>query len=199
MYNRKDFRHYYDPAEWLDIEWQKVANKGFVSVSEAAVLTGVSKQHVYQQIKDGKLKACVNEGKQFIEWRRFVYWAARRDVLDNSPLCPPSYTLYYMISVTGFQRCWIFRFVQRYNIRSYYVGNVRRFDKHDVDDAWNVESQSILSWITIDVSTKVIDKVALIQSVVHKKIRTTTRNGVLLFNASDIKQVINENKQVSYE
>ena len=158
MYNRKDFKHYYDPAEWLDIEWQKMANKGFASVSEAAVLTGVSKQHVYQQIKGGKLKAYVNEGKQFITWRRFVYWAARRDILDQSLLCPPSYTLHYLISMTGFQRCWIFRFVQRFNIRSYYVDNVRRFAKYDVDYAWNVESLSILSWITIDVSTKLITR-----------------------------------------
>lgn len=176
-----------------------MAKKGYVSVNEAAVLTGVSKQYVYQQIKAGKLKVFVYEGKHFIAWKRFVYWVARCDVLINSLLCPPSYTLYYMISVTGFQRCWIFRFVQRYNIRSYYVGNVRRFDKQEMDYAWNVESQSIRNWITIDVSTKLIDKVALIQSVVYKKIRTTTRNGVLLFNASDIKHIINENKQENYE
>ena len=55
-----------------------------------------------------------------------------------------------MEDLTSKKRCWVFRFVEKYGITSFYVGRHRRFNKHEVDQAWTTESIYFKEWITIE-------------------------------------------------
>ena len=65
MSNYKHFKHYYDPYDSLDVEWQNVVSKGHLTISEVVSLSGYTKSYVYRLVKDGIIP-CMNgkSGKQ---------------------------------------------------------------------------------------------------------------------------------------
>ena len=68
MSNYKHFKHYYDPYDSLDVEWQNVVSKGHLTISEVVSLSGYTKSYVYRLVKDGIIP-CMNgkSGKQ-VRW-----------------------------------------------------------------------------------------------------------------------------------
>ena len=65
MSNYKHFKHYYDPYDSLDVEWQNVVSKGHLTIREVVSLSGYTKSYVYRLVKDGVIP-CMNgkSGKQ---------------------------------------------------------------------------------------------------------------------------------------
>ena len=62
IYNNK--KHYYDPYDSLDVEWKAKITHDWLSVGEAAVLSGFSRQYINKLIANGIIVAKKNkEGK----------------------------------------------------------------------------------------------------------------------------------------
>ena len=40
MSNYKHFKHYYNPYDSLDVEWQHVVSKGYLTIGEIVCLSG---------------------------------------------------------------------------------------------------------------------------------------------------------------
>lgn len=150
MSNYRHFKHFFDPVDWLDSKWKDKINTGFLSVNDAANLSGFTRQYVYNKIKLGALVSMQKQGKTLIPWRKFVLWYSSKSITPDSPIGAPSYSINGMEDLTSKKRCWVFRFVAKHGITSYYVGRHRRFNKHEVDQAWATESIYFKEWITIE-------------------------------------------------
>ena len=85
MSNYKHFKHYYDPYDSLDVEWQNVVSKGHLTISEVVSLSGYTKSYVYRLVKDGIIP-CMNgkSGKQ-VRWIDFIHWYSH---LPETPASP---------------------------------------------------------------------------------------------------------------
>jgi hypothetical protein len=94
-------------------------------------------------------------------------------------------------------RCWLLKFVTRYGVRSYSVGWLKRYNKEDVMSAWAKASCYVKPWLSIDEIVLIIetDKKALFRAIAQNKVHIRHDNGVLLFNARDLKRW----KEESYE
>ncbi len=148
--NKKYTKHYYDPFENLDLEWQEIIATGNLTVSQAAVLSGYSRQHIYNLISQGKLTAKSFEGKSIIPCKAFVKWFSSLPVTTDTPLGYASYSLKGMMNLTGMTRSWVLIFVERNSISSYYCGVYRRFHKLETESAWNHEWFKYAKWITAE-------------------------------------------------
>ena len=63
MSNYKHFKHYYDPYDSLDVEWQNVVSKGHLTISEVMSLSGYTKSYVYRLVKDGVIPCSLQDDK----------------------------------------------------------------------------------------------------------------------------------------
>lgn len=188
MSNYRHFKHFFDPADRLDSKWKDKINTGFLSVNDAANLSGFTRQYVYNKIKSGALVSMQKHGKTLIPWRKFVLWYSSKSITPNSPIGVPSYSIDGMEKLTSKKRCWVFRFVEKYGITSFYVGRHRRFNKHEVDQAWTTESIYFKEWITIEeISTafNIKTDVVLYASVRHR-INRMIEDGEVLYLRKDI-------------
>ena len=50
----------------------------------------------------------------------------------------------------GRSRSWSLIFASRYNIQTFFIGSLRRFNKYDVEEGWKKESIYFKDWIDID-------------------------------------------------
>ena len=121
-----------------------------LTVSDAAQLSGFTKQFIYRLTKTNSLRYCILGGITHIKYRhlraRFVKFPTNKDC----PLCPASFSLARLMNYTKMGRCWVLRFVERYNVRSYYLGNSRRFNYEDCVATWAAEQTANSQWITIE-------------------------------------------------
>ncbi len=60
MSNYKHFKHYYDPYDSLDVEWQNVVSKGHLTISEVVSLSGYTKNYIYHLVKDGVIPCMIS-------------------------------------------------------------------------------------------------------------------------------------------
>ena len=93
-------------------------------------------------------------------------------------------------------RCWVLRFVDRHDIRSYYLGNSRRFNYDDCIAAWEIEKTINPKWITIE---KVVEEYAIeskisLSATASKRVRIKCKDTKVLVNVKDVKQ-LKESKQ----
>ena len=107
-----------------------------LTVDEAAKLSGFSKQFIYRLTKSDSLRYCALGGITHIKHRHLRAWFTKLPTNKDCPLCPASFSLAGLLNYTKIGRCWVLRFVERYNIRSYYLGNSRRFNYEDCIAAW---------------------------------------------------------------
>ena len=145
-------KHYYDPYDSLDVDWKVKISRGFLSVGDVAALSGFSRQYIHRLVRQGViLPAKSNNLKPIaICWREFLRWYSALCVTPDSPIGVASYSLKELMRITGFGRCWALRFVERYQIPSYYVGVYRRFCKSSFDAAWSRESVLVKDWLTAE-------------------------------------------------
>ena len=162
-----------------------------LTVIKAAKLTGFSKQYIYQQIKSNSLRSCRVKGIMYIKYRHLRSWFIKLPSNQECAFCPASLSLIGLMNLTKRGRCWVLRFVDRYNIRSYYLGNVRRFNLDDSLAAWNIEQALNPQWITMEraIDVFVLKREILLSIIASQKVRTKCENAHVLVNVKDIKQL----------
>ena len=73
QYNFK--KHYYDPYDSLDVAWKARISHDWLSIGEAACLSGYSRQYINRLVTNRRIIAKRdNEGKLEISWQNFVKW-----------------------------------------------------------------------------------------------------------------------------
>ena len=90
-----------------------------LTVSDAARLSGFTKQFIYQQLKSKTLHYCLLGDIRCIKYRHLRAWFAKFPTNKDCPFCPASYSLTGLMDYTKMGRCWVLRFVDRHDIRSY--------------------------------------------------------------------------------
>lgn len=162
-----------------------------LTISEAAQLSGLSKQFIYQQLKSNTLRFCLLSDIRYIKYRHLRAWFAKLPTNKDCPLCPASFSLAGLLNYTKMGRCWVLRFVERYNIRSYYLGNSRRFNYDDCIAAWAAEQTANSQWITIEkaVEEYAIESEILLSATVSKRVRIKCKDAKVLVNVMDVKQL----------
>lgn len=162
-----------------------------LTVDEASKLSGFSKQFIYRLTKTNSLRYCILGGVIHIKHRhlraRFTKLSSNKDC----PLCPASFSLAGLMNYTKMGRCWVLRFVERYNIRSYYLGNSRRFNYDDCIAAWAIEQTVNPKWITIE---KAVEEYAIVSEILlsataSKRVRIKCKDTKVLVNVKDVKQL----------
>lgn len=162
-----------------------------LTVSQAAKLSGFTKQFIYQLIKSNKLCYRILEGKARIKYRHLRAWFVKIPTNKDCPFCPASFSLAGLMDYTKMGRCWVLRFVERYNIRSYYLGNSRRFNYQDCIAAWAIEQTVNPKWITIEkaVEEYAIESDILLSATASKRVRIKCKDIKVLVNVKDVKQL----------
>ena len=162
-----------------------------LTVDEAAKLSGFSKQFIYRLTKTNSLRYCILGGITHIKYRHLRSWFTKLPTNKDCPLCPASFSLVGLLNYTKMGRCWVLRFVERYNIRSYYLGNSRRFNYQDCIAAWAIEQTVNPKWITIEkaVEEYAIESGILLSATASKRVRIKCKNAKVLVNVKDVKQL----------
>lgn len=127
----------------------------------------------------------------YIKYRNLRSWFIKLQSNHECTFCPASLSLIGLMNLTKRGRCWVLRFVDRYNIRSYYLGNVRRFNLDDSLAAWDIEQALNPQWITIERASDefVLKRKILLSIIASQKVRTKCENAQVLVNVKDIKQL----------
>ena len=92
-----------------------------LTISEVAQLSGFTKQFIYRLTKTNSLRYCILGGVTRIKYLHLRAWLSKLPTNKDCPFCPASYLLSGLMGYTKMGRCWVLRFVERYNIRSYYL------------------------------------------------------------------------------
>lgn len=162
-----------------------------LTVSDAAQLSGFTKQFIYRLTKTNFLRYCVLDGVTRIKYRHLRAWFTKLPSNKDCHLCPASYSLSGLMGYTKMGRCWVLRFVERYNIRSYYLGNSRRFNYQDCIAAWAIEQTVNPKWIKIEkaVEEYAIEREILLSATASKRVRIKCKDAKVLVNVMDVKQL----------
>ena len=162
-----------------------------LTVDEASKLSGFSKQFIYRLTKSNSLRYCTLGGITHIKYRHLRAWFSKLPTNKDCPFCPASFSLAGLMDYTKMGRCWVLRFVERYNIRSYYLGNSRRFDYDDCIAAWAIEQTVNPKWITIEkaVEEYAIESDILLSATASKRVRIKCKDAKVLVNVKDVKQL----------
>ena len=162
-----------------------------LTVSQAAKLSGFSKQFIYQLIKSNKLCYRILEGEARIKYRHLRAWFTKLPSNKDCPLCPASLSLAGLMNYTKMGRSWVLHFVERHYIRSYYLGNSRRFNYQDCIAAWAIEQTVNQKWITIEkaVEEYAIESDILLSATASKRVRIKCKDTKVLVNVKDVKQL----------
>ena len=174
----------------LDLRAQDHYEK-LLTVSDAARLSGFTKQFIYQQLKSKTLHYCLLGDIRYIKYRHLRAWFTKLPTNKDCPFCPASYSLSGLMDYTKMGRCWVLRFVDRYDIRSYYLGNSRRFNYEDCIAAWAIEQTVNPKWITIEkaVEEYAIESEILLSATASKRVRIKCKDTKVLVNVKDVKQL----------
>ena len=162
-----------------------------LTASQVAKLSGFSKQFIYQLIKSNTLCYRTLEGKAYIKYRHIRAWFAKLPSNKDCPLCPASFSLAGLMNYTKMGRSWVLHFVERHNVRSYYLGNSRRFNHKDCVAAWEVEQAKNPEWITIESAIEkfAITREILLSTTESKIVRIKCKDVKVLVNVVDVKQL----------
>ena len=162
-----------------------------LTISDAAQLSGFTKQFIYRLTKTNSLRYCILGGITRIKYRNLRAWFTKLPSNKDCPFCPASYSLSGLMDYTKMGRCWVLRFVDRHDIRSYYLGNSRRFDYEDCIAAWAIEQTVNPKWITIEkaVEEYAIESDILLSATASKRVRIKCKDTKVLVNVKDVKQL----------
>lgn len=162
-----------------------------LTISDAAQLSGLSKQLIYQQLKSKTLRYCLLGDIRYIKYRHLRAWFTKLPTNKDCPFCPASFSLAGLMGYTKMGRCWVLRFVDKHDIRSYYLGNSRRFNYEDCIAAWAIEQTVNPQWITIEkaVEEYAIESDILLSATASKRVRIKCKDTKVLVNVKDVKQL----------
>lgn len=162
-----------------------------LTISEAAQLSGLSKQFIYQQLKSKTLRYRLLGDIKHIKYRHLRAWFTKLPSNRDCHLCPASFSLAGLMNYTKMGRCWVLRFVDRHDIRSYYLGDSRHFNYDDCIAAWEIEKTINPKWITIEKAVKeyAIESDILLSATASKRVRIKCKDTKVLVNVKDVKQL----------
>lgn len=144
-------KHYYDPfIQVKEEEWKDVVSRGFLSISEAATLSGYTRQYIHKFVQTGKIRSEHRLNNLVIANKDFIKWYSSLPLIPDSPIGRSSYSLKGLMAYTGMSRSWILNFAERYQINSYYLELNRRFNETDCKTAWDIERIRYARWLTVD-------------------------------------------------
>ena len=117
-----------------------------------------------------------------------VLWYSSKSITPDSPIGAPSYSINGMEDFTSKKRCRVCRFVEKYGIPSYYVGRHRRFNKLEVDKAWNIESIYFKDWLTIEEISSAfnIENNDILYASAKHRIKRKIDDGEVLYLRKDV-------------
>ena len=200
QYNFK--KHYYDPYDSLDAAWKARISHDWLSVGEAALLSGFSRQYINRLVTNGRIMAKRGyEGNYGISWKNFVKWYSALPVTHPSPIGYASLSLKELMRYTGMSRCWVLKFVTRNRIPSYYVGVYRRFHKSLCEEAWKHESIALKYWLTLEEASVFFDldsSVIFALAALHR-VRVKKLNKSYVYNKADILSVVKKGGKLCHE
>ena len=99
QYNFK--KHYYDPYDSLDAAWKARILHDWLSIGEAACLSGYNRQYINKLVTNGHIIVKRrNDGNHGITWKNFVKWYAALPVTPNSPIGYASFSLKELMHFT---------------------------------------------------------------------------------------------------
>ena len=162
-----------------------------LTISEVAQLSGFTKQFIYRLTKSNSLRYCSLGGVTHIKYRHLRAWFVKLTSNKDCPLCPASFSLAGLINYMKMGRCWVLRFVERYNVRSYYLGNSRRFNYEDCLATWAIEQTVNPKWIPIvkAVEEYAIESEILLSATASKRVCIKYKDAKVLVNVMDVKQL----------
>lgn len=190
-------KHYHDPFEHLDQKWHETIVSGFLTVSQAATLSGFTRQHIYHLITEGVLTVKVRNEIKHVPCKAFVKWFSSLAVSPESPLGFSSYSLKGLMDYTGMSRAWTLKFADRHSISSYYVGVFRRFNKHEAENAWKREWFKYAKWITAEEAIKNfnVDETIFYTMVAHHFVAIKHSDKRTLYSKRDIEKELKWRKE----
>lgn len=101
MSNYKHFKHYYNPYDSLDVEWQYVVSKGYLTISEIVCLSGFTKSYIYRLVKNGVIPSLIENNGRQVKWTDFVHWYSHLPETPSSPIGESSFSIYGLMNYTG--------------------------------------------------------------------------------------------------
>lgn len=109
MSNYKHFKHYYNPYDSLDVEWQHVVSKGYLTIGEIVCLSGYTKSYIYRLVKNGVIPSLIENDGRKVKWTDFVHWYSHLLETPSSPIGESSFSIYGLMNYTGMGRIIKFR------------------------------------------------------------------------------------------
>ena len=167
------------------------------SIIYAALLLSISRQHLYRLIKGYGVSIIKTKGCSTISYKDIISILEKLDTNSDCPLCPASLSLRGLMKLTNRSRCWSLKFIDRYQIHSFHIGNSRRFAYHEVKSSLDHERDSTSEWQDFDnaIRTFGIRKQTMINIIVDGRVKYLCKSGKLLVNIKDIKHY----KKIRYE
>ena len=94
------------------MESKNLTPHDWLSVGEAALLSGFSRQYINRLVTNGRIIAKRGyEGNYCISWKNFVKWYSALPVTHPSPIGYASLSLKELMRYTGMSKCWVLKFV----------------------------------------------------------------------------------------
>ena len=78
-----------------------------LTISDAAQLSGFTKQFIYRLTKTNSLRYCILGGITRIKYRHLRAWFTKLPTNKDCPFCPASYSLSGLMGYTKMGRCWV--------------------------------------------------------------------------------------------
>ena len=168
-----------------------------ISIISASKQLGISRQHLYRLIKRHGISIIKASGHITVKYKDLISILEKLDSNSDCQLCPASLSLKGPMKLTDRSRSWSLKFIDRYRIRSFYIGNSRRFAYHEVCSSLDIELDRISEWKDFNnaIRTFGIDRKSLINVIVDGRVKYLCRSVELLVNTKDIKHY----NQIRYE
>lgn len=168
-----------------------------ISIISAAKQLAISRQHLYRVIKRYGISISKTSGHITIKHKDLISILEKLDSNSDCQLCPASLSLKGLMKLTSRSRSWSLKFIDRHRIKSFYIGNSRRFAYHEVCSSLDIELDRISEWKDFNnaIRTFGIDRKSLINVIVDGRVKYLCRSGELLVNIKDIKHY----NQIRYE
>lgn len=165
-----------------------------ISIISASKQLGISRQHLYRLIKRHGISIRKASGHITVKYKDLISILKKLDSNSDCQLCPASLSLKGLMKLTS---SWSLKFIDRYRIISFYIGNSRRFAYHEVCSSLDIELDRISEWKDFNnaIRTFGIDRKSLINVIVDGRVKYLCRSGELLVNIKDIKHY----NQIRYE
>lgn len=123
----------------------------YFSVSQTAVILGLSRQTVYRMIWDGRIKACHLSSRTTRIHRNEI--DRRMSEMRLLPNSDSYYTIDEIMNITRRSRSWTFKLIKTHGIRKSIKYGKRHYDREQFDRMWTSVGRELRKkdgWVTFD-------------------------------------------------